>query len=166
MNILTVKNHTYNIDCIPDEIDDIRFCVLDCSDPTFIDYYFLPLVFLESFYAPAVVLKLGDNQVQMPLDWSIMISDEEMTDVEVLPLTQLNDRGFHGFIFNPLSDSIPRSEEVSIVNVYSEVKWFFPKLKSGCLLTVPLEPGPAPKCAMFVKEFNKLPKIIDIGDIF
>lgn len=166
MNILTVNNSTYNIDCIPDEIDDVRFCVLDCSDSAFIDYYFLPLVFLESFYAPAVVLEFGQYHVQMPLDWSIMICDEEMTDVEIMPLTQLNDRGFHGFLYNPLSDTMPTSEEVRIVNVYSEVKWFFPKLKSGSLLAVPLEEGNSPKCAMFVKDFNKLPKIIDIGDIF
>ena len=33
MKILTVENKTYDINCVPDEIDDIRYCVLDASDP-------------------------------------------------------------------------------------------------------------------------------------
>ena len=43
MKILTVENKTYDINCVPDEIDDIRYCVLDASDPEFVDFYFLPL---------------------------------------------------------------------------------------------------------------------------
>ena len=49
MKILTVENNTYDIDCVPDEIEDIRYCVLDGGDPEFVDFYFLPLIFLESF---------------------------------------------------------------------------------------------------------------------
>ena len=29
MKILTIENDTYDIDCVTDEIDDIRYCVLD-----------------------------------------------------------------------------------------------------------------------------------------
>ena len=50
MKILTVENDVYEIDHVPDVIDDIRFCVFDTTDPEFMDYYFLPLIFLESFY--------------------------------------------------------------------------------------------------------------------
>ena len=61
MKILTVDNTVYEIDHVPDEIDDIRFCVFDTSDPEWMDYYFLPLIFLESFYAPAICLQIGNN---------------------------------------------------------------------------------------------------------
>ena len=50
MKILTLENNSYDIDSVPDEIDDIRYCVFDAGDPEFMDYYFLPLIFLESFY--------------------------------------------------------------------------------------------------------------------
>ena len=73
MKILTIENETYDIDCVPDEIDDIRYCVLDGSDPEFIDFYFLPLIFLESFYAPAICLQIGEYNIQMPMDWSILL---------------------------------------------------------------------------------------------
>ena len=94
MKILTIENETYDIDCVPDEIDDIRYCVLDGSDPEFIDFYFLPLIFLESFYAPAICLQIGEYNIQMPMDWSILLCDEDLDGIETLPLASLNNRGF------------------------------------------------------------------------
>ena len=46
MKILTVENDVYEIDQVPDEVDDIRFGVFDTSDPDWMDYYFLPLIFM------------------------------------------------------------------------------------------------------------------------
>jgi hypothetical protein len=166
MNILTIENRTYNIDCIPEEIGDVRFCVLDMTNSKHIDYFYLPLVFLESFYAPAVVLRIGNMELQMPLDWSIMVCDDEMNEVEVMPLTRLNDRGFRAFVYNPFADSTPRSVDIEMTNIYSEVKWFFPKLKNGCMLVTPLVDRNKPPCAFFVKDYNKLPKTIEIGSLF
>ena len=34
---------------IPDEVEDLRFAILDNSDPKNPDYFFIPLIFLESF---------------------------------------------------------------------------------------------------------------------
>ena len=164
--ILTVENSSYDLDRIPDEISDLRYCVLDYSDPKNADYYFIPLIFLESFYAPAVVLSIGDYTIQMPLDWSILVCDDDYSDLEVMPLTSLNDRGFHTMVFNPLRHMVPRPKEINITNVYSEIKWFFPKLKNGNILVVPLEDKPYPNCALFVKEASKLSDVIDIGVLF
>ena len=49
MKILTVDNKTYELDDIP-VVDDLRYGVLDYSNPKNVDYYFIPLVFLESFF--------------------------------------------------------------------------------------------------------------------
>lgn len=164
--ILTAENLAYDLNKIPNEIEDIRYAVLDYSDPKNPDYFFIPLIFLESFYAPAVVLTIGRYTVQMPLDWSMLVCDEDYSDLEIMPLTSLNDRGFHTMAFNPLRHMFPRPQEISITNVYAEVKWFFPKLKYGNILVVPLEDKPIPDCALFVKDANKLPDIIDIGALF
>jgi len=164
MKILTIENETYDIDCVPDEIDDIRYCVLDGSDPEFVDFYFLPLIFLEGFYAPAICLQIGEYNIQMPMDWSILLCDEDLDGIETLPLASLNNRGFNVLTMNPMASRIPGSSQVSITNVYQDVKWFFPKLKNGHLLAVPLEDGPEPVCAYFVKEANKV-KDIQVGDV-
>ena len=57
MKILTLDNLSYELDTVPDEIDDIRYSVLDYTDQTDVDYIWVPLVFLESFNAPAAVVR-------------------------------------------------------------------------------------------------------------
>ena len=41
---------------------DLRFAVLDNSDPANPDFFYIPLIFLESFNAPAAVLEIGQLQ--------------------------------------------------------------------------------------------------------
>ena len=164
MKILTVENKTYDINCVPDEIDDIRYCVLDASDPEFVDFYFLPLIFLESFHPPAICLQIGDREIQMPMDWSIVLCDETYDGLETIPLTSLNNRGFRALVMNPLSHRLPDSDEINITNIYQDVKWYFPKLKNGHLLSIPLEDKENPKCALFVKDANKV-KDFQIADL-
>jgi hypothetical protein len=164
MRILTVENNVYDLNTVPDEIDDLRYCVFDASDADNMDYYFLPLIFLESFHAPAICLKIGQYNLQMPMDWSILITDSDMADLEVVPLASLNNRGFVAPVFNPLRNSIPAVSEIQITNIYQDVKWYFPKLKNGHILVVPLEDCAEPKCALFVKELGRV-KDIEFGDL-
>ena len=116
MKILTVENKTYELDDIPDTIEDLRYSILDYSNPSHIDYYFIPLVFLESFYAPAAVLKIGQHQITMPLDWSVVICDPSVGDPEVVSLMSLNDRGFSVFAFNPITGYTPKFMDIQIFN--------------------------------------------------
>ena len=96
MNILTVDNVTYDLNAVPNEVDDLQYCVLDCTNPKSLDYFYIPLIFLESFNAPAVILDIGGKQIEMPMDWSILIGEKELGLCEMIPLTSLNDRGFDG----------------------------------------------------------------------
>ena len=59
MKILTLENVAYELDDIPEQVEDLRFSILDYSNPKFVDYYFIPLIFMESFYSPAAVLQIG-----------------------------------------------------------------------------------------------------------
>ena len=165
MRILTVENSVFEMSELPNEISDLRFCVLDNSNPVEPDYFFLPLVFLESFNDPALVLKIGKHTIKMPYNWRILIGDPEIGDLEALSLTKINDRGFEVFTFNPLSSFRPKFEKIEIVDVYQDVKWYFPKLKNGQLLCIPLEEGPQPQCAYFVKEISRASECIDISKI-
>ena len=164
--ILTVENQAYDLDMVPEEIEDIRYCVLDYSNPKEADYIFVPLVFLESFSSPAAVLQVGQNQVKVPLDWSLIVCDPMVGDPEVLPVTSLNDRGFKAFVFNPLTGFLPEFTQVEIVNIYQEVKWYFPKIKSGQMLAVPLSNGPNPVCAYFVKDISRQCEQVDYGSVW
>jgi hypothetical protein len=164
MRILTLNNTAFDLNDLPEEIeDDTRFSVLDNSTPSDPDFFFMPLIFLESFNSPAIVMKIGNNEVQMPLDWSMVVGDKECgMDPEVLPLTSINERGFDAFVFNPINGFRPEYLSIEIVNVYSDVKWYFPKMKNNQLLTVPLNDGPSPLCAFFVKEISRQSEILQL----
>ena len=127
---------------------------------------FLPLIFLESFHAPAICLQIGEYSLQMPMDWSILTCDEDFADLEIIPLASLNNRGFLSPILNPMHSWMPRAEEIQITNVYQDVKWYFPKLKPGHLLAVPLREGPNPPCAYFVEDISRTSEIVDVTKIW
>lgn len=167
MQILTLDNISFSLNNLPDEVDDTtRFAVLDNSNPQDPDFFFVPLIFLESFNAPAMVLRIGDNEIAMPLDWCIAVGDSSSaTNIEILPLTSLNDRGFEAFVYNPLSSYRLEFEPVEIVNFYNDVKWYFPKMKNGQLLSTPLQTGSNPTCAYFVKEISRQSEIIHLDKL-
>jgi len=162
MQILTLDNQAFDLNNLPDEVDDsMRFAVLDNSDAQAPDFFFQPLIFLESFNSPAMVLKIGNDEVTMPIDWPIAVGDSSSaSDIEILPLTSLNDRGFEAFCFNPLTSFRLEFKKIEIVNFYNDVKWYFPKMKNNQLLAVPLTNEPKTLCAYFVKEISRQSEII------
>ena len=167
MNILTLENKSFNLNALPDEVDDtMRFSVLDNSNPQDPDFFFVPLIFLESFNSPAAVISINRYELTMPLDWCIAVGCKEAgSDLEVLPLTSLNERGFEAYLFNPLSSYQPGFGKIEIVNFYNDVKWFFPKMKNGQLLSVPISDGDDPLCAFFVKDISRQCEVIDFGKL-
>ena len=167
MNILLVNNETFNLNTIPEEVDDnVRFAVLDNSNPQDPDFFFVPLIFLESFNAPAVVLNINGKELTMPLDWCVAVGCSQAgSDLEVLPLTSLNERGFEAFLFNPLISYKPEFGTIEILNFYNDVKWYFPKMKNGQLLSIPVEDKENPLCAYFVKDISRQSEIIDFGKL-
>jgi hypothetical protein len=166
MRILTLDNRFYNLETLPDEVDDLRFAILDNSNPNNVDYYYIPLIFLESFSAPALVLKVGKHTIKMPVDWQILIGEKEHGDLETLPLTSINDRGFNAFEFNPLTSFSPSFLPIEIVDIYHDVTWYAPRLKNGQFLCVPLDDSVAPQCVYFVKEISRNCEIVDYSQAF
>ena len=161
MRILTIDNQPYDLDHLPDEVDDLRFAIFDNSNPQNPDYQYIPLIFLESFNAPALVLDIGGYKIRMPVDWQILIGEPDLGDLEMLPLTSINDRGFKAFQFNPLSSFRPSFPPVEILDVYHDVMWYAPKLKNGQMLAVPITDGPKPDCVYFVKDISRNCEIVD-----
>lgn len=167
MRILTLENKAYSLTQIPNVVEEtIRFAVLDNSNPVDPDFIFNPLIFLESFNSPAVVLNIGKHELTMPLDWCVAVGCSDAgSDLEVLPLTSLNNRGFEAFLFNPLTGSYPQFAQIEIVNFYNDVKWYFPKMRNGQLLSVPITEGENPQCAYFVKDITRQSELIDFGKL-
>ena len=167
MQILSLENQAFSLTNLPDELeDDVRFAILDNSDPKEPDFFFIPLIFLESFSSPAMVMNINGHEIMMPVDWSIAVGDSQTgNDIEILPLTSINDRGFEAFLFNPLTSFKIEFGSIEITNFYNDVKWYFPKLKNGQLLGVPISKGENPMCAYFIKDISRQSEMIDYGSL-
>ena len=161
MRILTLDNTVFDLDTLPEEIDDMRFAIFDNSDPSNPDHMYIPLIFLETFNSPALVLKIGNNVMKMPIDWQVLIGVEEVGDLEMLQLTSINDRGFKTFEFNPLTSFSPTYMPIEIIDVYQDVQWYVPKLKNGQMLAVPVEDKDNPRCVYFVKDISRNCEVVD-----
>ena len=158
---------------VPDMLDDssieegsliwkLRYCVLDYSDVKNVDYMFIPMLFLESFNTPSIDLRIGNYRIQMPMDWSIIIGDKHSGELEVIELKKLNDRPFQVFAINPITGFMPEFLDIETINVFPDVKWYFPKLAFGHLLAVPLTLKEKSLCVFFCKDINRLPEVLDI----
>lgn len=163
MKILTLENRSFDLNELPEEVEDTRFSVLDNSNANEPDFFFVPLIFLESFNSPAILLSINGYEVQMPLDWCMLVGDKECgLDPEILPLTSINERGFDAFVYNPINGFKPEYMSIEIVNIYQDVRWYFPKMKNGQFLSVPLHDEQSPPCAFFVKEVSRQSEILQL----
>lgn len=167
MKILLPDNTSFDMNTLPDQVDDdLRYCVLDYSNQQDVDFFFIPLLFLDTFPVSVADLTIGPYRIQMPLDWSIIIADKDFGNMEILELKHINDRPFSAFIFNPINGYMPSFGEIIIENVFPDITWYMPKLKYGHILAVPLNDKPEPPCAFFVKDTNRLPESLDITKVF
>ena len=161
MKIHTLDDTAYELNDLPDIIDDIRFAIFDNSNPKDADYFFTPLIFLESFTSPAIVLRIGEHIIKMPMDWHLLIGEETTGDLEAIPLTSINDRDFKAFSFNSLSSFTADFLPVEVIDVYNEVQWYNPKLKNGQYLAVPLNNAEKPAVVYFIKDVSRNCQIVD-----
>jgi hypothetical protein len=166
MKILTLDNSAYDLTELPEEIDDLRFAILDNSTPANVDYHYIPLIFLESFNSPALVLRVGDRVIKMPVEWQVLIGEPELGDLETVPLTSINDRGFKAFEFNPLTGFRPSFQDIEILDIYHDVQWYAPRLRNGQFLCVPIDDSPKPRCIYFVHEVSRGSEVVDYKQAF
>lgn len=162
MYILTPNNSRQEItqDVSPDQ--ELYFNVLDYSDEDAVDYFFHYLVFLDEFVRPTAVLRIGDKEIELPYDWSILICDKHSGIVEPIEIAQLNGRIFHTWGFNPIDGYMPSFREVELLSVGPDRVWTSPRLKNGNFLTVPIEDGQSPDCIYAICDLSKVPEELDI----
>lgn len=166
MVILTLENNAYDLNNAMDETQDIYFSILDNAKPTLPDFFFNKLILLECFSSPAIVLNIGGYPVSMPLDWMILAGDpESYSDLELIPLTSINERGIEAFVYNPISDYRHEFLPVETLTIYQNIKWFFPRLSANKLLTVPISRGDEPDCVYFASPSYKNNEIVSLGDL-
>lgn len=140
MLLLTHENHTIDLDLIGKQIEKTYFGIFNAKDPSDKDYHFNPLTFIEQFETVGVLMQIGDFEMVLPASWSMIVGDPESTEVDIMPIEEMNGRSFKAFCTNPLVSSIPEFLPVKMLDVYPSVGWTLPRLNLHEFLVTPL-PG-------------------------
>ena len=107
MRILTLDNKCYKLEHLPDELtEDIRFAVLDNSDPKNPDFFYIPLIFLESFNSPAMVMEINGKEIPVDnfahaLEEVLQISERSFTKSRYKGLGEMNAEQLWDTTMNP-----------------------------------------------------------------
>lgn len=158
MLVLTPENTAFQVDQVVDVIPKEMYCVLDLSNIDDSDYYFHKILHVVSFSSMGAELKIGDNRVVVPLNWQILLGEEDSGMMEVSTIENLlNIKDPKAFVYNPVKSMYPRFEPVQVVNLFTlTTRWQMPILQKKNLLVVPLRSGSNPPCAMFADENDKI----------
>ena len=65
---------------------------------------------------------------------------------------------------NPVSSFRPEYLHIDVEDVLPSIKWFMPKVKTGQLLCVPLQPIVKPNCIFIVRDMPKSLEIVKLSE--
>lgn len=167
--ILTDENRVLDTDTVAS--DDIFYFTLDFSKPKSPDYFCHPLVFVETYQAPAVVLEIGPFTITLPFKWSIIISHGDQA--EILPIRDISGVEHLAFCMNPISSFMPRTLPIRMTEIHNNAAWTSPPLDKTRMLVVPLgyERGPdgtmrkEPLCLIAGEPKTKASDTLDVASL-
>jgi len=168
MFVLTPENTSLETSLMPNKLNkdvDMRYCVLDYTEPEFIDYRFPIVAWLDEYGKSSIELQIGGYTIQAPTNWSILIGDEDSENMELLPVLGFHGRDFKAFTFNPCAGYMIKFMPIEEMNIYEKITWNIPNLHPTYMIAIPLHGGENPPCVFFAETKNKLPELIDISDV-
>lgn len=163
MKVLTVEKNILDLTTIGDEIPETQFTVVDLgSDAKSYegsDVLFPRLIYVEDYTGPAIECDVGGYSVVLPLSWHIFIGEEDISEVELIPITALNARDFSAITTNPIDGFRHYFNVVRVRAIYQEYDWVLPKIKNGQALAIPINDDPEnPLCVYITHSTSKIPQ--------
>lgn len=167
MKILTTENLTFELDSLTEKDDRlIHYMILDFTDPKNIDFYSNELIHMQSYNENVVDISIGKYNLNLPLDWAIMIADYGSDNLEAIEISKINERPFKAFCINPISSFLPEFLPITLNAKFSPIIWNYPMLKANQALVLPLETKEKPMCALIMRTTHRLPDCLNIASIF
>lgn len=165
MLVLTPNNMPFDMATVSEYAPDELYCALNLSNITDSDYFFYNILNTVTFTSMTAELQIGDIIIQVPINWQILLGDEDTGMMEMSSIEDLlSIQDPHAFVYNPLSSLYPKFLPVVIKQIFTiNIKWQMPMLSKSHLLAVPLENIEKPLCAFFADENDKFPDFL-IGE--
>lgn len=171
MLILSENNTVMDTDKVT-AAEKVYYGVLDFTRPKSPDYHFNPLVFVDTYQAPAVVLEVGNYTVVLPFKWSILITYADQA--EVVPIKELPGKEYDAFCLNPISGYMPRMLPIRLVNIHNNASWTSPPMDRNKMLVVPIgferdsegNQRDQPLCMIVGEQKVRAPDTIDMSTLW
>lgn len=165
MLVLTPENTTFEVDQVVDVVPNEMYCVLDLTDIDNSDYYFHNILHIVSFSSMGAELDIGGNKIIVPLNWQILLGDEDSGYMEISTIENLlNIKNPFAYVYNPIKSMYAKYEPVKVLSVFTlPTRWQIPMLPKKNMLVVPLKRGHNPPCVMFADENDKIQDFM-LGD--
>ena len=159
MLILTPENLPFEMTTIHDTVPEEMYCALDLSDISNSDYYFFNILNTVSFSAMSAELEIGEYTLTVPINWQILLGDEESGMMEMSTIEDLMSlKEPHAYIINPIKSMFAKYLPVKVKSIFTiNARWQIPMLNKKHLLAVPVRNKENPLCAFFADENDKIP---------
>lgn len=163
MLVLTPENMPFDMASVGEYQPEELYCSLNLSNLEDTDYFFKHILSTVTFTAMTAELKIGEMVTQVPINWQILLGDEETGMMEMSTIEDLLAMKHQptAFVYNPINSLYPRFLPVKVNAIYTvNVKWQVPMLSKSHLLAIPLECKEKPLCAFFADENDKFPEFV------
>lgn len=171
MKLLTVDKTILDLGMLDvmDEVPRTQFVVLDLgSDANPLDepdILFPKLIYIEEYIGPALKCMIGEFTTILPLSWFTFIGEEEIGEVEIIPVTSINARNFETIVSDPITGFRHHYLPIRAIELYMEYEWVLPKLKNGQAVAVPINDDEHnPLCVYLSHSKSKMPVVVDSGE--
>lgn len=166
MLILDENNQMVDIDQISKN-KEVHYAVLDFSKPRLPDYFFRPIIFIDTYTAPAAMLQIGPYKTLIPFKWSIVVTYADIA--ELVAIEDIVSRDHEAFCINPITGYMPSRLPIRYKGSL-EVSWSYPTLGKSDMLVIPIaetiqkddEKRRGPICIL-AGERIKIPETIDLS---
>lgn len=147
---------------VGDRVPNEMYCSLDLSNVKESDYFFHQILSTVNFSAMSAELQIGNFISQVPLNWQILLGDEDTGMMEMASIEDLLSlKDPHAFVYNPVSSMYPRFVPVKVRNIYTiNIRWQIPMMNKHNLIAVPLSYSDKPLCAFFADETDRISDFI------
>jgi len=165
--ILNEHNEIVDLDQVSKN-SEIYYGVLDFTKPKTPDYFFKPIVFIDTYNAPSAELKIGPYTTMIPFKWSIIVVYADIA--ELVPVEDIVSKNHDVFLINPITAYMPSSMPIRYKGSY-DTAWSYPTLGKTELLVIPIaqqieredESRKRGPLCIVAGEKAKIPETIDLG---
>ncbi len=134
MIIYTDYNKPYVIDSLRAPVVPEYFWTFS---GTLLDFTLTPIAYLEQSTGPTLTIEIDGVQVQVPMMWHILVTDDYMHSLDTVPIANCIKNNYNAVLFSP-NGTKPSVHKIKIADYDDNVSLHHPMIQKGNMLCYPV----------------------------